>query len=424
MAVQNSVRLYLNAISYHFESEYDNISLAKISEIFENDINDDLLDDVVEYLENEGVEITRDSEEVPSEEELLTEIADDDFEAFVEDLESDDEFSELAASVDSEIKVADFEDIVSVSYSADDPVKMYLRDIGQVDLLTSMQESEYARMYQESLMCQDKIDAYKKQGKHLSDEELAELNEKIELGEQARTILIESNLRLVVSIAKRYLGRGLPFLDLIQEGNMGLMKAVNKFDPTKGFKFSTYATWWIRQAITRAIADNARTIRIPVHMVETINKLVRTTRRLTQEKRREPTAEEIAAEMKISVEKVQNIQRIAQEPMSFDATVGEDDDSSLGDFIDDKETLNPLEYTQNMIYREEIEKVLQTLTPREEKVIRLRYGLDDNRPRTLEEVGKEFNVTRERIRQIEAKAIRRLRHPSRLKRLEQHRVKY
>ena len=400
------------------------ISLAKISEIFDNNISDELLDDIVEYLDNEGVEITKDSEEVPSEEELLTEIADDDFEAFVEDLETDDELGELASAVDSEIKVSDFEDIVSVSYSADDPVKMYLRDIGQIDLLTITQESEYARMYQESLMCQDKIDTYKKQGKQLSEDELNELNEKIELGEEARKILIESNLRLVVSIAKRYLGRGLPFLDLIQEGNMGLMKAVNKFDPTKGFKFSTYATWWIRQAITRAIADNARTIRIPVHMVETINKLDRTTRRLTQEKRREPTAEEIAAEMKISVEKVQQIQRIAQEPMSFDATVGEDDDSSLGDFIDDKETLNPLEYTQNMIYREEIEKVLQTLTPREEKVIRLRYGLDDNRPRTLEEVGKEFGVTRERIRQIEAKAIRRLRHPSRLKRLEQHRVKY
>lgn len=400
------------------------ISLAKISEIFDNNISDELLDDIVEYLDNEGVEITKDSEEVPSEEELLAEIADDDFEAFVEDLETDDELGELASAVDSEIKVSDFEDIVSVSYSADDPVKMYLRDIGQIDLLTITQESEYARMYQESLMCQDKIDTYKRQGKQLSEDELKELTEKIELGEEARKILIESNLRLVVSIAKRYLGRGLPFLDLIQEGNMGLMKAVNKFDPTKGFKFSTYATWWIRQAITRAIADNARTIRIPVHMVETINKLVRTTRRLTQEKRREPTAEEIAAEMKISVEKVQQIQRIAQEPMSFDATVGEDDDSSLGDFIDDKETLNPLEYTQNMIYREEIEKVLQTLTPREEKVIRLRYGLDDNRPRTLEEVGKEFGVTRERIRQIEAKAIRRLRHPSRLKRLEQHRVKY
>ena len=399
------------------------ISLTKITEIFGSDTNDELLDDIVEYLDNAGVEITRDSEEVPSEEELMTEIVDDDFEAFVEDLETDDELDELATAVDSEINVSDFEDIVSSGYSADDPVKMYLHDIGQIDLLTITQESEFARMYQESLMCQEKINSYKKQGKQIPEEEMKELQKKIADGEEARKILIESNLRLVVSIAKRYLGRGLLLLDLIQEGNMGLMKAVNKFDPTKGFKFSTYATWWIRQAITRAIADNARTIRIPVHMVETINKLVRTTRRLTQEKRREPTPEEIAAEMKISVEKVQTIQRIAQEPISFDATVGEDDDSSLGDFIDDKDTLNPLEYTENMIYREEIEKVLQTLTPREEKVIRLRYGLDDNRPRTLEEVGKEFGVTRERIRQIEAKAIRRLRHPSRLKRLEQHRIK-
>ena len=398
------------------------IPLSKINEILDNP-SEELMDDVVEYLESCDIEVTRDSEEVPDDEALLTEEADDDFEAFIDDVENDEELEELTAAVESEIKVSDFEDFVPTSHQADDPVKMYLRDIGQIELLTITQESEYARTVQEGIMCKEKIDAYRKQGKEISPEELEELNEKIRMGDEARDILIESNLRLVVSIAKKYFGRGLPFLDLIQEGNMGLIKAVYKFDPTKGFKFSTYATWWIRQSITRAIADQGRTIRIPVHMVETINKLGRTTRRLTQEKRREPTPEEIAAEMKISVEKVQQIQRIAQEPISFDSTVGEEDDSSLGDFIADTEGQNPLEYTQYQIYREEIDAVLQTLTPREEKVIRLRYGLDDNHPRTLEEVGREFGVTRERIRQIEAKAIRRLRHPSRLKRLERHRTK-
>ncbi len=398
------------------------IPLSKINEILDNP-SEELMDDVVEYLESCDIEVTRDSEEVPDDETLLTEEADDDFEAFIDDVENDEELEELTAAVESEIKVSDFEDFVPTSHQADDPVKMYLRDIGQIELLTITQESEYARTVQEGIMCKEKIEAYRKQGKEISPEELEELNEKIRMGDEARDILIESNLRLVVSIAKKYFGRGLPFLDLIQEGNMGLIKAVYKFDPTKGFKFSTYATWWIRQSITRAIADQGRTIRIPVHMVETINKLGRTTRRLTQEKRREPTPEEIAAEMKISVEKVQQIQRIAQEPISFDSTVGEEDDSSLGDFIADTEGQNPLEYTQYQIYREEIDAVLQTLTPREEKVIRLRYGLDDNHPRTLEEVGREFGVTRERIRQIEAKAIRRLRHPSRLKRLERHRTK-
>lgn len=398
------------------------IPLSKINEILDNP-SEELMDDVVEYLESCDIEVTRDSEEVPDDEALLTEETDDDFEAFIDDVENDEELEELTAAVESEIKVSDFEDFVPTSHQADDPVKMYLRDIGQIELLTITQESEYARTVQEGIMCKEKIEAYQKQGKEISPEELEELNEKIRMGDEARDILIESNLRLVVSIAKKYFGRGLPFLDLIQEGNMGLIKAVYKFDPTKGFKFSTYATWWIRQSITRAIADQGRTIRIPVHMVETINKLGRTTRRLTQEKRREPTPEEIAAEMKISVEKVQQIQRIAQEPISFDSTVGEEDDSSLGDFIADTEGQNPLEYTQYQIYREEIDAVLQTLTPREEKVIRLRYGLDDNHPRTLEEVGREFGVTRERIRQIEAKAIRRLRHPSRLKRLERHRTK-
>ncbi len=398
------------------------ISLTKINEILENP-SEELMDDVVEYLESCDIEVTRDSDEVPDEESLMIEEADDDFEAFIDDVENDEELEELTAAVESEIKVSDFEDFVPSSHQADDPVKMYLRDIGQIELLTITQESEYARTVQEGIMCKEKIEAYQRQGKEISPEDMEMLKEKIRMGDEARDILIESNLRLVVSIAKKYFGRGLPFLDLIQEGNMGLIKAVYKFDPTKGFKFSTYATWWIRQSITRAIADQGRTIRIPVHMVETINKLGRTTRRLTQEKRREPTPEEIAAEMKISVEKVQQIQRIAQEPISFDSTVGEEDDSSLGDFIADTEGQNPLEYTQYQIYREEIDAVLQTLTPREEKVIRLRYGLDDNHPRTLEEVGRVFDVTRERIRQIEAKALRRLRHPSRLKRLERHRTK-
>ena len=397
-----------------FADKEQYLPLTKILEVFQNP-NEELLDDIVKYLENEGIEITRESDEIPSEMDLMMEKVDDDFEGFGEQVEIDEELEELTAVCEIEIKVADFEDFSSSSHQADDPVKMYLRDIGQVDLLTITQESEFARTVQEGLASKEKIEVFKKLGKTISDEEMQVLREKMQRGDEARDILIESNLRLVVSIAKRYLGRGLPLLDLIQEGNMGLIKAVYKFDPTKGFKFSTYATWWIRQSITRAIADQGRTIRIPVHMVETINKLMRITRKLTQEKRREPTPEEIAAEMKISVEKVQQIQKIAQEPSSLDATVGEEEDTNLGDFIADTEIQNPLEYTEGQIFREEIEAVLQTLTPREEKVIRLRYGLDDNRARTLEEVGKAFGVTRERIRQIEAKAIRRLRHPTRLK---------
>lgn len=404
------------------------LPLSKITEVF-NDPSEEDLDEIVSILENEDIEITRDSDEDSLDNDMLIDKIDDDLEGFIdedEDLEDlseiDEELEELTAAVESEIKVSDFDDFIPQNHQADDPVKMYLRDIGQIELLNSSQESEYARTVQEGIVSQEKIDQFQKLGRPISDEEMEILKDKIQRGEDARNILIESNLRLVVSIAKRYLGRGLPLLDLIQEGNMGLMKAVYKFDPTKGFKFSTYATWWIRQSITRAIADQGRTIRVPVHMVETINKLSRTTRRLTQEKRREPTLEEIAAEMKISPEKVQQIQKIALEPISIDSTVGEEDDSNLGDFIADTETLNPLEYTQSQAYREEIDAVLQTLTPREEKVIRLRNGLDDNRPRTLEEVGREFGVTRERIRQIECKALRRLRHPTRLKRLQQHRV--
>lgn len=268
-----------------------------------------------------------------------------------------------------------------------DPVRMYLKEIGRVDLLTAGEEVELAIRILD--------------GEELAKQELA-----------------EANLRLVVSIAKRYVGRGMSFLDLIQEGNMGLMKAVEKFDHTKGFKFSTYATWWIRQAITRAIADQARTIRIPVHMVETINKLVRVQRQLLQDLGREPTPEEIGAEMDLPTEKVRDILKISQEPVSLETPIGEEDDSHLGDFIEDLGALSPEDYTASALLREQLEDVLDTLTDREENVLRLRFGLDDGNIRTLEQVGKVFGVTRERIRQIEAKALRKLRHPSRSKQLK------
>ena len=269
----------------------------------------------------------------------------------------------------------------------DDPVKMYLKDIGRVPLLSADDEIELASKMQEG-------------------------------DEEAKKKLSEANLRLVVSIAKRYVGRGMLFLDLIQEGNLGLMKAVEKFDYQKGFKFSTYATWWIRQAITRAIADQARTIRIPVHMVETINKLTRVSRLLTQKYGREPTPAEIAKEMNVSEERVREIQKIAQDPVSLETPIGEEEDSHLGDFIEDETTVTPSDSVSTTMLKETLLSVLNSLTPREEKVLRLRYGVDDGRPRTLEEVGKEFNVTRERIRQIEAKALRKLRHPSRSKHLK------
>ena len=271
----------------------------------------------------------------------------------------------------------------------DDPVRMYLKEIGKVPLLSSEEEIKLAN--------------------------------RIEQGDQtAKKKLAEANLRLVVSIAKRYVGRGMLFLDLIQEGNLGLIKAVEKFDYRKGFKFSTYATWWIRQAITRAIADQARTIRIPVHMVETINKLIRVSRQLLQELGREPSAEEIATQMEMPVDKVREIMKIAQEPVSLETPIGEEEDSHLGDFIPDDEAPAPAEAAAFTMLKEQLINVLDTLTPREEKVLRLRFGLDDGRARTLEEVGKEFNVTRERIRQIEAKALRKLRHPSRSKKLKDY----
>lgn len=270
-----------------------------------------------------------------------------------------------------------------------DPVRMYLKEIGQIKLLTLQEESELA----------DRIIA--------GDEE-------------AKNILAEANLRLVVSIAKRYVGRGMLFLDLIQEGNIGLMKAVDKFDVSKGYKFSTYATWWIRQAITRAIADQARTIRVPVHMVETINKLARVQRQLTLELNREPSEEELAKKMGTSVEKVREIYKISQDPVSLETPIGEEDDSHLGDFIKDERNLSPEEFATNEMLKDEISQVLETLTEREEKVIRLRFGLEDGKPRTLEEVGQMFGVTRERIRQIEAKALRKLRHPSRSRKLRDY----
>ena len=269
----------------------------------------------------------------------------------------------------------------------DDPVRMYLKEIGRVPLLTAEQEMEYAKSIEQG-------------------------------DEEARRMLAEANLRLVVSIAKRYVGRGMLFLDLIQEGNLGLIKAVEKFDYRKGFKFSTYATWWIRQAITRAIADQARTIRIPVHMVETINKLIRVSRQLLQELGREPTPEEIAEEMDLPVERVREIMKIAQEPVSLETPIGEEEDSHLGDFIEDQDAPAPAEAAGYTMLKEQLDEVLDSLTPREQKVLRLRFGLDDGRTRTLEEVGQVFGVTRERIRQIEAKALRKLRHPSRSKKLK------
>lgn len=342
-----------------------------------------------------------------------------------EDLEEE-EFVEIdldelsLSSMDVEdIKEEELMDVETLppTVRVDDPVKMYLKDIGRIPLLTADEEVNLAMRVEVGKQATEQMEEYKRAEMEIPDQERVQLEQMIEDGLIAKERLIEANYRLVVSIAKKYVGRGMQFLDLIQEGNMGLIRAVDKFDYEKGFKFSTYATWWIRQAITRAVADQARTIRIPVHMVETINKLVRIQRQLVQDLRREPTAEEIGEKMGITAERVQQIQKTAQEPISLEAPVGEEEDSSLGDFISDPTALNPHEYSVNEWVKDALNDVLQTLTDREERVLRLRYGLLDGRTHTLEEVGKEFGVTRERIRQIEGKALRKLRQPSRQKKL-------
>lgn len=354
------------------------------------DLTDNDMDDLYEWFAAEGIDISEDDDIEELENIEIPEAG-----AMTQDIGDDLEFLAEDAGEDFDEEVEDVEVPIDLSetYSSspyvriNDPVKMYLKEIGRVPLLNPEDEPEIARRIQAG-------------------------------DEEAKRILISSNLRLVVSIAKKYVGRGMLFLDLIQEGNMGLVKAVEKFDYTKGFKFSTYATWWIRQAITRAIADQARTIRIPVHMVETINKLTRVQRQLVQDLGREPTAEEIAEKMEnITPDKVREIQKIALEPVSLETPIGEEDDSHLGDFIEDKDAMSPDQYANNQLLKDEINNVLQGLPEREEKVLRLRFGLYDGRTRTLEEVGKEFNVTRERIRQIEAKALRKLKHPTRSKRL-------
>ncbi len=357
---------------------------------------------VIDYLEQNGIDVLKISN-------------DDDVD---DDIILDDE---------DEVEVEKIDLSVPEGVSVEDPVRMYLKEIGKVPLLSADEEIELAQNMEDGAVAIEKINVLKGRLDGASEEEKAEIKEEIKTlqrdvdkGADAKKRLAEANLRLVVSIAKRYVGRGMLFLDLIQEGNLGLIKAVEKFDYKKGYKFSTYATWWIRQAITRAIADQARTIRIPVHMVETINKLIRVSRQLLQELGREPSPEEIAKEMSMPVERVREILKISQEPVSLETPIGEEEDSHLGDFIKDDNVPVPADAAAFTLLKEQLEEVLGTLTEREQKVLTLRFGLEDGRARTLEEVGKEFNVTRERIRQIEAKALRKLRHPSRSRKLKDY----
>ena len=374
------------------------LSSSEMMEVLESiSLETEQLDKVYDVLENLGVDTAGDD--------FVPELDDD-------VIPSSDELEEIP-----EEEIVDPNTLVD-SFAIDDPVRMYLKEIGKVDLLTPEQEVDLAQRMGAGAAAKEQMAELEKSGEEIPGEMLKELKKAIKSGDRAKQELAEANLRLVVSIAKRYVGRGMLFLDLIQEGNLGLIKAVEKFDYTKGYKFSTYATWWIRQAITRAIADQARTIRIPVHMVETINKVIRVNRQLLQELGHDPSPEETAEEMGMPVEKVREILKIAQEPVSLETPIGEEEDSHLGDFIEDDTASEPSEAASFTLLKEQLVDVLSTLTPREEKVLRLRFGIEDGRTRTLEEVGKEFNVTRERIRQIEAKALRKLRHPSRSKKLK------
>ncbi len=368
-------------------------------------LEEEQYDKIMEYLEQNGIDVLRMTED------------DDDIDE-----------EEISLIEEEEVDLENIDLSVPDGISIQDPVRMYLKEIGKVPLLSADEEIELAQKMENGARASENITKLMAQmSEDASEEEKAELQQKIDAeqeiideGEEAKKKLAEANLRLVVSIAKRYVGRGMLFLDLIQEGNLGLIKAVEKFDYSKGYKFSTYATWWIRQAITRAIADQARTIRIPVHMVETINKLIRVSRQLLQELGREPSPEEIAAEMKMPEERVREILKISQEPVSLETPIGEEEDSHLGDFIQDDNVPVPADAAAFSLLKEQLTEVLGTLTEREQKVLKLRFGLEDGRARTLEEVGKEFNVTRERIRQIEAKALRKLRHPSRSRKLKDY----
>ena len=380
------------------------LEYQEISDFFADmQLEAEQFDKILDFLEANNIDVLR--------------ITDDD---------SDDEIL-LDVDDEDEIEVEKIDLSVPDGVSIEDPVRMYLKEIGKVPLLSAEEEIELAKNMEAGAVAKEKIAILKSREENATEEELAEIKEEIknlqkdlDAGDEAKKRLAEANLRLVFSIAKRYVGRGMLFLDLIQEGNLGLIKAVEKFDYRKGYKFSTYATWWIRQAITRAIADQARTIRIPVHMVETINKLIRVSRQLLQELGREPSPEEIAAEMNMPVERVREILKISQEPVSLETPIGEEEDSHLGDFIQDDNVPVPADAAAFTLLKEQLEEVLGTLTEREQKVLTLRFGLEDGRARTLEEVGKEFNVTRERIRQIEAKALRKLRHPSRSRKLKDY----